>query len=240
MNLLGEPLRVGRLVHTAERRVAPETVRFYADTFADRHSAYAGPEPVAPPLLFHSEVYQHPERWYLKRLVGNLHARQEWLLFAPLRPGTTVRTRSMVVERYRKRNRDYVLNEVDYCDDEGRLLVRGRTHQSFLAGEPEAQEGFVVDRSSAAKKERRPVGEGPGPELETVSLTVDLEMCTVADDSGWVESFAIDDFRRRCLLDGLDDIGLTLQQADRIADYERRRFPEARDRSVRRTDPNLR
>ena len=59
------------------------------------------------------------------------------------------------------------------------------------------------------------------------TLTVDLEMCTVGDDAGWVESFSIDDYRRRCLLEGLDDIGLTLQQADRIADYERRRVPEA-------------
>ncbi len=72
------------------------------------------------------------------------------------------------------------------------------------------------------------------------TLTVDLELCTVGDDSGWVESFSIDDYRRRCLLQGLDDIGLTLQQADRIADYERHRVPEARDCSVRRTDPNLR
>lgn len=41
MNLQGEPLRVGRLVHAEERDVTPEAVRFYCDTFGDRHPAYS-------------------------------------------------------------------------------------------------------------------------------------------------------------------------------------------------------
>lgn len=36
-------------------------------------------------------------------------------------------------------------------------------------------------------------------------------------------SFEVDEFRRYCLLEGLDDIGLTLRQADKIKDYEARR-----------------
>ena len=177
MNLLGEPLRVGRLVHTARRHASARTSGFYADTFGDHHPAYAGAAAVAPPLLFHSEVYQHIERWYLKRLVGNLHARQEWFLFAPIPAGAQVDTRSMVVDRYRKRDRDYVVNEVDYCDAEGRLLVRDRTHQSFLADAPGEDTGFVVDQRTSEKKASRAVGEGGGPELEPVALTVDLETC---------------------------------------------------------------
>jgi acyl dehydratase len=176
VNLQGEPLAVGRLVHARTLEVTPEIVRFYADTFGDHHALYA--QGTAPPLLFHSEVYQHVPRWYLRRIVGNLHARQEWQLFAPLRAGTRVATRSTVVERYRKRDRDYVVNEVDYADAaDGRLLVRGRTHQSFLADEP-AGAGFVVDRGSAEKKERRaPVGEAAGPEVEPVELLVDRTVC---------------------------------------------------------------
>ncbi len=177
MNLQGEPLRVGRLVHARTLEATPETVRFYADTFGDQHRAYL--QGVAPPLLFHSEVYEHVPRWYLKRIVGNLHARQEWLLFAPLAPGMRIATRSTIVERYRKRDRDYVVNEVDYSDaSDARLLVRGRTHQSFLAEEPRPNEGFVVDRASAAKKERRAEsGEGTGPELPPVELLVDRSVC---------------------------------------------------------------
>jgi 3-isopropylmalate/(R)-2-methylmalate dehydratase small subunit len=52
-------------------------------------------------------------------------------------------------------------------------------------------------------------------------LTVDLQQCTIRDDFGLSLSFAVDDFRRHCLLNGLDDIGLTLQHADKIAAYEK-------------------
>jgi 3-isopropylmalate/(R)-2-methylmalate dehydratase small subunit len=54
-------------------------------------------------------------------------------------------------------------------------------------------------------------------------LTVDLEEQAVYDDSGFRASFEIDPFRRYCLLNGLDDIGLTLQFTDDIAAYESRR-----------------
>ncbi len=55
-------------------------------------------------------------------------------------------------------------------------------------------------------------------------LTVDLEGRTVYDQGGFRASFAIDDFRRHCLLNGLDDIGLTQQQEAEIAAYEKRRL----------------
>ena len=54
-------------------------------------------------------------------------------------------------------------------------------------------------------------------------LTVDLEKETIEDEEGTVAHFDVDEFRRHCLLDGLDDIGLTLQHVDAIANYEQRR-----------------
>jgi len=51
-------------------------------------------------------------------------------------------------------------------------------------------------------------------------VTVDLESCTVSDQSGLHAKFEIDAFSRRCLLEGLDDIGLTLQHEKAIAAYE--------------------
>jgi 3-isopropylmalate/(R)-2-methylmalate dehydratase small subunit len=62
---------------------------------------------------------------------------------------------------------------------------------------------------------------------EGYRLTIDLEKQTLADDLGLRLSFQIDPFRRECLLKGLDDIGLTLRLADRIAAYEQRRHPSA-------------
>jgi len=52
-------------------------------------------------------------------------------------------------------------------------------------------------------------------------LTVDLEKREVRDDFGLKLSFEVDDFRRHCLLNGLDDIGLTLQHESEIATYEK-------------------
>jgi 3-isopropylmalate/(R)-2-methylmalate dehydratase small subunit len=52
-------------------------------------------------------------------------------------------------------------------------------------------------------------------------LSVDLNSCRITDDQGLHLSFAIDDFRRHCLLSGLDDIALTLQHADKISAFER-------------------
>jgi 3-isopropylmalate/(R)-2-methylmalate dehydratase small subunit len=56
--------------------------------------------------------------------------------------------------------------------------------------------------------------------IDNYSLTIDLENKTVSDGSGINASFEIDEFRRYCLLNGLDDIGLTLQHADKIDVYE--------------------
>lgn len=57
-------------------------------------------------------------------------------------------------------------------------------------------------------------------------LTIDLPAQTVTTPSGEVFGFAIDAFRKHCLLNGLDDIGLTLQHADEIRAYEDRRRRE--------------
>jgi len=62
---------------------------------------------------------------------------------------------------------------------------------------------------------------------EGYRLTVDLESQTVTDGGEVNLRFEIDPFRRECLLKGLDDIGLSLRFADKIADYERNRQPGA-------------
>jgi 3-isopropylmalate/(R)-2-methylmalate dehydratase small subunit len=54
------------------------------------------------------------------------------------------------------------------------------------------------------------------------TLSVDLEAQEIRGPDGGVISFAIDPFLKKCLLEGLDDIGLTLQQRDRIEAFEER------------------
>ena len=55
-----------------------------------------------------------------------------------------------------------------------------------------------------------------------VNLTVDLEKNTVTDGAGWSQSFEIEPTRRHNLLNGLDDIALTLTKEEKISAYEER------------------
>jgi len=71
----------------------------------------------------------------------------------------------------------------------------------------------ALSEEEAAEIARR--AEAPG-----YQLTIDLENCTVRDDKGPNATFKIDEFTRHCLLEGLDDIGLTLQREGDIAQYE--------------------
>lgn len=71
---------------------------------------------------------------------------------------------------------------------------------------PEDQVQLLLDR--AAK-------------TEGYSLTVSLENQTLTDTQGFSASFTIDPFRRYCLLEGLDDIGLSLRYIDELNVFER-------------------
>ena len=63
------------------------------------------------------------------------------------------------------------------------------------------------------------VSNNPGAQLN-----VDLDALRVwSDDEEIVVEFEVDPFRRHCLLNGLDDIGLTLQHEDKITAFEERR-----------------
>jgi hypothetical protein len=191
VNLFGQPAHVGRHCGGHEYDVTREVVDFYADALDDRSPLY---DDVAPPLLYHSECYKFAGEWYLRNLFGNLHARQDWELFAAIPLGERVRTRSTIIERYRKRGRDYVVNETDVMAGDGRLLVRGRTHQSFLPAAPGGpgpaapRAGFVVDEATAQRKaEKAPAPAFPtatGADLRPVRKTVDARRCWMFSGPG--------------------------------------------------------
>ena len=58
--------------------------------------------------------------------------------------------------------------------------------------------------------------------LREYEISLDLERCIVRDGHGLSANFTIDEVSRKCLLQGLDDIGLTLQHEAEIAAYEAR------------------
>jgi acyl dehydratase len=175
-----DDIYVGRYIGQRKVEITAELVQQYCEAVEDRSPLYSNESrsggALAPALLLHSEVYRSLE-WYLPRIYGNLHARQEWDLFHPATMGEMVTTRSLVIDRYIKRDREYVVNEVTCFGEDGRTLNRGRTHQSFLLDPAVA--GVVVDKEREKRSDRRfEVGEGEaleeiaGPEKE-----VTLEMC---------------------------------------------------------------
>ncbi|MGB7169570.1 MAG: 3-isopropylmalate dehydratase small subunit [Acidobacteriaceae bacterium] len=70
---------------------------------------------------------------------------------------------------------------------------------------PEEQVQTLLDRAAST---------------DNYQLTVSLEENTIRDEHGFSTSFAIDPFRRDCLLEGLDDIGLTLRHASDLDKFE--------------------
>lgn len=184
MNLKGEPAFVGRHCGSHTYDVTREGVDFYADALDDHNPLWGE---YAPPLLRHSECYEFVGEWYLSNLFGNLHGRQDWWMFAPIPVGSSVRTRSTIIERYHRRGRDWVVNETDLMDAaDGRLLVRGHTHQSFLPPKNESGGGgFVVDESTATKKAPRPpFPTATGPDLTPVKKTIDERRCWMFSGPG--------------------------------------------------------
>ena len=179
MATLAEPeIFLGRDYGAHALTVGPELVQDYAEATGDHNPWYFGPSPfggpVAPALALHSEVYRY-SGWYLKNIFGNLHAKQEWELFHPIMVGDQVTTRSLISDRYVKRGREYVVNEVTYFGPDGRLLMRGRTHQSFLMDESAPSPPLDKERTKTAR--RFEIGTGAFIEtLPPLAKTVTVEM----------------------------------------------------------------
>ena len=59
-------------------------------------------------------------------------------------------------------------------------------------------------------------------EYEDYELKVDLKNLTLSDNKNFTDKLDVDSYRRKCLLEGLDDIALTLIHEDKITSYEKR------------------
>ena len=60
-------------------------------------------------------------------------------------------------------------------------------------------------------------------DIENPELKIDLNLQKISRPNGATISFEIDPFRKECLLNGLDDIGLTLEKSEMIRSYEKKR-----------------
>jgi hypothetical protein len=172
---------VGRDYGSITYDITPELVATFMAGTGDDNRWYRDRSPlggpVAPALILHSAVYKNLE-WYLPNIYGNLHARQEWEIFMPVMVGDRMATRSLIVDRYSKRDREYVVNEVIVTNAAGHVVSRSRTHQSFLVADQAKKDAFVVDRAREKDSKRSfSVGERGGEPIETPMRQITEEMC---------------------------------------------------------------
>src|SRR5215475_10397037 len=158
---------VGLNSGTREYVISPQMVQDYTNAIQEHHPWYSASSPfggsVAPALIRHSETYVD-RRWYLPNPHGNLHAKQDWELYAPIMIGEHVTAHSVVIDRYLRRGRDYVVNEILLIGADGRVRARSRTHQSFLLDT--AVTGEVVGKEREKEAGRRfVVGQGNSLEI---------------------------------------------------------------------------
>ena len=179
---------VGRDFGGFEFEITPAVIQNYIAGTGDDNPWYTGNspigEPIAPALIVHSAVFRRHD-WYLPNVFGNLHARQEWQGFGVIRPPGKVYSRSVIVDRYIRRDRDYVVNECLILDSGGRIVQRSRTHQSFLMGQAGGDNGFAVDRSREKSGSRVfNVGQRGGEPLETPMRKISQAMCMAFSGPG--------------------------------------------------------
>ena len=181
-------IHVGRDFGGFEFDVTPASIENYIAATGDNNPWYTGDSPlggsIAPALILHSAVFRRHD-WYLPNIFGNLHARQEWQGFGPIRPDDKLHSRSVIVDRYIRRDREYLVNECLILNGDGRILQRSRTHQSFLMTPAEGGNGFAVDRSREKTGSRVfNVGLRGGEPIEIPMRKVSQAMCMAFSGPG--------------------------------------------------------
>jgi acyl dehydratase len=168
----------GKELGTLDLTITEEMVQHYVkgldepNPWYTKDSPFGGP--VAPVIIFQNVDSQF-KGWYLDNLFGNLWMRQEWDIYAPVRVGQTLHCSARVADRYRKRDRDVVAQELLVRDAAGRLVARSVHHQSFLAEQTSGEVSLRDPRAKeGAKSHVDPTGEALTLELKK---TFTEEMC---------------------------------------------------------------
>jgi acyl dehydratase len=183
-----DEIYVGRDFGGFDFDITPASIENYIAGTGDHNSWYTTESPVgnsiAPALILHSAVFRRHD-WYLPNIFGNLHARQEWQGFGLIHPGDKLHSRCVIVDRYVRRDREYVVNECLILSTEGRILQRSRTHQSFVMTSATGGNGFAVDRSREKSGGRVfNVGQRGGEPIATSMRTVSQAMCMAFSGPG--------------------------------------------------------
>ena len=169
--------------------VTPDDVRRHAKAVGDHNPWYFDSSPfggpVAPALFFHSQPLQFARQtkdgwvrpaWFLSNRRGTLFTKQEWEFLDAARVGEALRLHAIVVDRYNRRDREYVVSMTQIFGADQRQILQVRTFQSFLL-DPD-QPGIVVDKEREKTKSQVEIASADAlGELAPVRKHVTGEMC---------------------------------------------------------------
>jgi acyl dehydratase len=162
---MASDVHAGKDLGTYDLTITEEMVQHYIRGLEEPNPWYTSDSPfggpVAPALIF-QDISSRFKGWYLDNPFGNLWMRQEWDIHAPVRVGQTLHCTARVADRYHRRDREVVAQEVWIRDDASRLVAHGIHHQSFL---PEQSSGEVTLRTPQAKEGARQHAEPAGAAL---------------------------------------------------------------------------
>ncbi len=169
----------GKDLGTFDLTITEEMVQQYVRGLDEPNPWYIGDSPfggpVAPAIVF-QDISSRFKGWYLDNLFGNLWMRQIWNVYAPTRVGQTLHCSARVADRYAKRDREVIAQEVWLRDEAGTLVAHGIHHQSFL---PAQTSGEVTLRDPKAKEGAKTHAEPTGEPLSLeLKKSFSEEMCS--------------------------------------------------------------
>ena len=168
----------GKDLGTIDLTITEDMVQHYVKGLDEPNPWYTTASPFGGPVA-PAIVYQDTESefkgWYLDNLFGNLWRSQTWDIYAPVRVGQRLHLSAKVADRYRRRDRDVVVQQMLVRDDAGQLVARSEHHQSFLA---EQTSGQVALRDPAAKEGAQQHAEPSGEPLSLeLHKRFSVDMC---------------------------------------------------------------
>lgn len=149
-----DEIEVGRVLGEMDWVVTPEMIEKQCDMDADYHTWYFLDSPwggrIAPP-----QISYRPPRWLLSRTynVRGLFVKWEMENVKPIKPGVTMRVTAKVIDKYVRKEREFVVYEAEAKDPAGQVIFRTRrTHVLDVIERSAARAGLGVDSGIKAEK----------------------------------------------------------------------------------------
>src|SRR5262249_5234125 len=117
----------GKDLGSLELTVTDEMIQHYIKGLDEPNQCYTLASQIGGPwaqVIVYQQADTEFKGWYLDNLFGNLWRRQEWEIYAPTRVGQVLRCSARVADRYPRRDREVVAQEMWVRDEAGSLVAR--------------------------------------------------------------------------------------------------------------------